>query len=257
MNTIRLICLVTACCLIAGGCAQTQRVVDDPVVLELTEPLAIDVETFAGDVTVVANPDATDTTVTVMRQGVHGYGRHGESKESLEEISYTIETVPGDLGPVLQVRTMTTHREPHNQRAHVEIRTPIVDAVRIRARYGDVHVEDNAGRIDVEVVNGDCTVLTQRQIRHPVRIWCRDGDVVYHVDGQSEGAYLCRTTGGGRVHHRVRRGDFRIKPGTDTHTLLATLNHGQNPVELVAENGDVYIAVVEQPTAISRTRIIP
>lgn len=257
MHTNRLICLAIAGCLLLTGCAQTQRVVDDPVILELTEPLAIDIESFSGDVIVVADPDATKTSVTVTRRGVHGIGRLEESEASLEEISYAVETVAGDLGPVLQIRTTTTHREPHNQRAHVHVRTPIVESVRIRTKRGDVHVEDNEGSIDIDVTRGNATVLTSHRIRHPVRINTRNGDVVYHVDGRSEGAYLCRTTGGGTVHHRVRLGDFRIRPGTDRHTLVATLNKGTNPVELVAEDGDVYVAVVERPTAISRVRYIP
>ena len=78
----RLTVLLLAYALCAIGCS-TARVIDPPIVLEIHPPIAIDIETFAGDVILRADPSLTDTKVRLVRRATHGLGRRKEAKASL------------------------------------------------------------------------------------------------------------------------------------------------------------------------------
>jgi hypothetical protein len=228
----------------------------EPVVLPVQGPVAIDVESFGGDVIVEADARLRQATVGVVLEATHGYKRSGEAKASLAQIEHSAELVPGDMGPVLRVRTATTHAEPYFQRAHVRIDLPHADGVRVRTRWGRVELVDVEGTLDVETSEEDVRVMTHLALVRPVTILNRQGSIDYRVRGESSGAFDCRAIRG-NVDARVVYGRFVVRSGTDGSTLLATLNGGTNPVVLRTVDGHIRIAVVADPTEIGASIVEP
>src|SRR6185295_16310691 len=112
------------------------------------------------------NPKVSQASVTLMRVGVQGHGRVGEAKESLADISYTAEIVPGELGQKLLVRTSTTNPEPHYQRANLFIELPDVDGVTVRTTNGKVYAQNISGEVDISTTEQDVRVMTNRPLTH-------------------------------------------------------------------------------------------
>lgn len=220
---------------------------DDPIVLDLTEPVAVDVESFGGDVIIVADAALPWAVVRIMREARHGFLRTQDAIESLIEIDYSVEVAAGELGPVLKVRTWTTHNEPYFQRAHVRIDLPTADGVKVRTRDGKVYATNVEGAVDIMTSRGDVRLMTNLPMRRSITIVSEDGSIDYRVRGESTGVFDCQSVGG-EVAHRVRQGHFVVHIGTDHDTLRATLNGGVNPITLRATNGDIRIAVVANPT---------
>lgn len=222
---------------------------DQPIVLEVARPVAIDVESFNGDVIITADERLTAATVTILREATHGYRRKEEAEASLAEIDYSLALVPGELGQVLQVRTWTTHAEPHFQRAHILIDVPEVDGITVRAQRGNVFVTNIEGAVDISTSQGDVRVMTNLPMRRAVTITIRQGNIDYRVRGESTGALDCQAIRG-RVDHRVMTGRLIIDPDRDKGRLRATLNDGDNPITLRTADGDIRIAVVDNPTEV-------
>ena len=229
---------------------------DDPIYLRAEEPVAVDVESFNGDVIVNASERFKWATVRVRRQATHGYGRSVDAGASLAGIDYRIGMVPGEAGEVLTVRIWTTDPEPWFQRAHVEIDVPAVDGLRVRTQRGKVYATNIRGAVDVEIADGDVRIITNRPMWQPVSVTTLQGDVDYRVRGESTAAFDCEAANGD-VTYRVRYGRLHVLPGTNNTRLLASLNGGDNPVHLRAANGDIRIAVVSEPTQIGATIIDP
>ncbi|MCH8342538.1 MAG: DUF4097 family beta strand repeat protein [Planctomycetes bacterium] len=222
---------------------------DQPIVLEVARPVAIDVESFNGDVIITADDQLTNATVSILREATHGYRRKEEAQASLAEIDYSLALVPGEFGQVLQVRTWTTHAEPHFQRAHILIDVPEVDGITVRAQRGNVFVTNIEGPVDISTSQGNVRLMTNLPMRRAVTITIRQGNIDYRVRGESSGALDCQAIRG-RVDHRVMTGRLIIEPDRDKGRLRATLNDGDNPITLRTADGDIRIAVVDNPTEV-------
>ncbi|MHC4415910.1 MAG: DUF4097 family beta strand repeat-containing protein [Planctomycetota bacterium] len=220
---------------------------DDPITLQVAAPVAIDVESFNGNVVINADELLTALTVTVTREARHGYGRKDEADASLAEIDYTVELVPGKLGQILEIRTWSTHAEPYFQRAHVQIDLPVADGVFVRTQRGIVYATNIEGTVDIVTTQGDVRVMTNLPMRREVTITNQEGDIDYRVRGESTGALDCEAIRG-QVDQRVQYGRLIVHPPTDHDTLLATLNYGENPIRLRTVDGDIRVAVVQDPT---------
>jgi hypothetical protein len=219
---------------------------DEPIAIDVIGPVAVDVESFNGDVMIRGNPELEQAQVTIVRAGVHGFDRIDESKRALQEIAYGAEVVPGQLGQVLRVQTSTTHAEPHYLRAHVFIELPDVNGVKVRTTNGRVYLRNVQGPIDVSTSEQDVRIMTNLMMNQPVTIVNRDGDIDYRVRGESQGRFDARTVNG-RVSQLVRFGNSVVEPRTSDDALRATLNNGANPIILRTVNGDIRIAVVHNP----------
>jgi hypothetical protein len=228
---------------------------DVPYDFEVDGPVALDVDSFNGDVTVECDPSLAIGRLRVTRVATHGAGRRGESKDSLASIHYTADLVPGDIGQVLQVRTWSDDDEPHFQRAHVKIELPEVDGVFIRTSNGDVEVIGIEGETNITTSYGRVRVMTNLPMFEPVTLINNSGSIDYRVRGESTGSLDCRTLRG-KVRHRVRFGELIVHEGTSYDRLHATLNSGSNPVVMRAADGDISIAVVAEPTEVG-VLIIP
>jgi hypothetical protein len=266
--------LVSACMSAAllGGCSKSttdgsmlapfsyQRQEDPTTIFDVAGPVAIDVETFAGDVEIEAKAKhAGQIRVTITREARHGWGRKDEAEASLDQIGSSVELgmgamAPGDagqgggeLGQTLIVRTWTDHAEAHFNRAHVKIELPAAEGVRIKTTRGQVIVMGAAGGIDIETGGGgDVRLVTTEPLTRSVTIVNQGGSIDYRVQGQSSGAILGQSVRG-QVDMRATEGAVKIHDGTSATTLVATLNDGKNPVQLRTVDGHVRIAVVDDP----------
>ncbi|MHC5005927.1 MAG: DUF4097 family beta strand repeat-containing protein [Planctomycetota bacterium] len=228
---------------------------DDPLILNVTGPVAIDVESFGGDVIITANEKLTEATVTVRREARHGSSRRKEAKASLAEIGYSAVVVPGESGPVLEVRTWTGHPEPYFQRAHLEINVPAATGVTVRSRDGLVAAVDIEGAVDIECAAGDVRVMTNRPMWQAVTVINDQGDIDYRVRGESTGLLDCETQDG-ELLYRARQGRFIVSEVTPT-MLRATLNEGENPIRLRTTGGNIRVAVVHNPTEVGEKIVDP
>lgn len=221
-------------------------IVDEPFVFDIAGAIEVDVESFGGNVTVVAAPSLDKAWVEVTRDARHGFMREDEARASLTQIDYTADLVNTEAGHVLTVRTWTSHDQPYQQRAHVLIMAPEVTNLKLRTRNGDVHTEMTQGSVDIETSNGNVLVMTERPMTDSVTIVNKDGDIDYRVQGDSTARIDARTVRG-RVLQRVRDGSLIVEAATGHDTMLATLNNGTNPVTLRTVDGNIRIAVVEEP----------
>ncbi len=238
-----------------GGCG-TPSVMGEPILLATQGPVAVDVVSFGGDVTVHADPTLQWATIEVRRRASHGFRRNREAEDSLANIRYSGRIVEGEHGPVLQVRTWSTDQEPWFQRAHVQINLPHVRGLTVRTTNGRIEALNVGGEIDIECSNGDVLVMTNLRMVRAVTIHNDQGDIDYRVPFGSTAEFTCHSIGGS-VDGRIRESRYVVHTGTDHATLVATLNEGTNPVKLTTTGGDIRIAVVENPTDVGLFILMP
>ncbi len=220
-----------------------------PIHLEAGAPLALDVETFNGDVTVLANARASRATVVITRESTFGHLGGRARKEALDAVAATVELVPGDLGPALRVRTVSDDSQPHFQRAHVWIEVPEVEGVRVRTGTGRIDVRRASGRVDLESHRGSVLFATPAAITQDVAIATSDGDVDFRIGAGSTGVFDVESVGG-RVRQRVTAGRWIATDVANTHgRVRARLSGGANTIVLRAAEGDIRVAVVDDPMA--------
>jgi hypothetical protein len=228
---------------------------DDPITLEVAGPIAVDVDSFGGNVIITADERLSQATVTVTRVAMHGSGRTKEAKQSLAEIGYSAVVVPGVSEPQIEIRTWTTHAEPHHQRAHLEIGVPAVNRLKLHTRRGLVEAIDIEGAVHIECAEGDVRVMTNRPMRRAVNVLNHQGDIDYRVRGESTGSFDCEAADG-EVLYRARQGRFIIDEVTH-ETLRAVLNDGGNLIRLRTSGGDIRVAIVHNPTQVGKTIVDP
>ena len=226
-----------------------RKVQDEPRWFAVVGPIAVDVDSFGGDVIIDVDERLEHAAVTVTRRALHGYGRREEADASLAQISYTVEIVPGELGQVLQIRAATTHPEPYFQRVDLLIEAPEIEGVRVRTQNGDVHARRIRGEVDIVTDDGDVRVMTPYPMNQRVTIVNNSGDIDFRIRAESAGTIDGETVRG-RVLHRVTRGLLIVHPETSHNRLRATLNGGENEFWFRATDGDIRIAVVPAPTKV-------
>jgi hypothetical protein len=227
--------------------------------LPTTGVLSVDAVTFAGDVSVIGNPAAKETTVTVLREGTHGFLRQTESKESLSSIQATAEVTPGSLGPILVVRATTADPEDHFQRAHLVIEGRDLDGVRVRTARGSVLLRDVTGTIDVESSGGGVRIMSKRPLIEPVVVLNSEGSIDYRVNGLSTGNFDMQTIGG-EIRVRSIDGGWlfgRIDPARPDRATATLGDAPANSVVLRTTEGDIRIAIVPDPTAVGAIIVDP
>jgi hypothetical protein len=226
---------------------------DEPIELRTSGPLAVNVENFAGDVLVKADPMAESTVVEVRRMSVMGLGRWQESRDELDDVKWTATLEPREGGgDTLQVRATAENPEPHFFRARVVVVTPSLDRVTVRTSQGSVTVLENQGPVDIETTRGDVRMLTPWPMTQPIKIITSQGSIDYRVRGESKGAFDAESHGG-EVRQRCEYGRWRaLAAGNDHDRMLATLNDGTNPVFLRTSEKNIRVAVVADPTNVGR-----
>ncbi len=256
-----LLSIVLLACVNLAGCSGPNRpgwlsinpnnwanrsIVDADVPVDTQGPVQIDVDSFNGDVIVQADPALSMGKVTIVRESVHGYGREKEGSSSLDDITYSVEVVPGDLGQALQIRTHTTNAEPHYQRAHVYIKLPEVEGVKIHTTNGRVWVRNIRGSVDITTSENDVRLMTNQPMSRPVIIINRNGDIDFRVRGESQGKIDAQTVGGDAIGF-ARYGKLVVQSPSTKDVFKGVLNDGTNPITLRTVNGDINVAVVNNP----------
>lgn len=234
--------------LIAAGCAAPRRIADAPLHLEMSGPIAVDVEVFAGDVTVRSEPDAPAARVEVVRATLDRDLDEDAAQAELDTIQWSAETVAGPRGLTLRVRATTMDAPPgdHGRRAAVLVVVPEATGVTVRTRAGDIAVHGAAGDIDLATNVGAVHLLTRRPLLAPVTLRSGRGDIVLRCRAESTGR-LELVAKDGMVQTRVKRGTLRVDPGATATTVRGTLNDGANAITIRTDHGDVHFTVVEDP----------
>jgi hypothetical protein len=232
-----------------GRSAQGHRWERDRVIEVATSgPVVVDVDAFAGNVTVVGDARVKETRIWVERAAVHGFGRFAEAGDALRSIDYTVSLERGPSGEeIVVVRSETESAETRMVRSNIRVTTPELDSVQIRTTRGDVVVLNNRGPVDIVTSHGDVRVATPWPMREPIRIMNTDGSVEYRVRAESAGLYDLAAVGG-RVRQRSDHGRWMkvgLESGVDR--MLATLDGGDNPVVIRTSDGDISVAVVADP----------
>lgn len=215
------------------------------------------VDLFAGDVTVhaAASPPGTGTeqglaTVTITRRAMHGPSRKDESTASLPEITATVGSEWRDGNSTIVVSATTANPEPWLQAADVDITLPALGSVVVRTARGHVYVTNNSRGVDVETSKGDVRVVTMFPMRDPTTILNRDGDIDWRVPGTSAGIYDLESVGG-LVFARCPVGKWLCTdPTNNDRRLLAHLNDGAARVVMRNVDGDIRVAVLQNPADI-------
>jgi len=224
---------------------------DAPIRLATTGPVSVDIDSFAGSVSVRANPNLSETLVSVERASHRGWFKYETAGEELARIEYQVD-LERDLsgGEVVAVRT--DHVGPMSAfgRANIRIETPELESVRVRTTRGDVQVLDHRGEIDLRTSHGDVRVATPWPARDAVSILNQDGDVQYRIRGESTGRFDLETVNG-IVHQRCKFGTWRgIGPDNRADRIEAVLNNGDNPVVIRTSEGDIEVVVVPDPVGL-------
>jgi hypothetical protein len=211
-------------------------------------PIDVVVDSFAGDVSVHANPNIDVTTVQVVRVSQHGYLRGTEPREALQFVDWLANLTPGP-GPVetLRVNIDFIGPEPWFMRAHLYIETPSLDRVTVRTTNGDVSIRNNTGPLDIQTNMGDVTIASSHPLVDASTVLVVEGNVDYRVPGQSSGLFDVEVIEGD-IEIWVPEGRWRYVSRTpQDDTINARLNDGENPILLRASEGDIRIAVVPDP----------
>lgn len=242
-----------------GDAASLRRFTsDDPVELETTGAVAVDVDNFAGDVTIRADRKVTRTVVEVRRVVNHGLGRWGESGEALDDARWTATLEPrAGGGDTLVVRTETPNQEKHFHHMEVLVVTPALDTVKVRTTKGDVTVIENQGSVDIETTRGDVRMMTPWPMTGPMTIVTSEGFIDYRIRGESKGIFDCETRGG-QVLQRCEYGKWiALDARNSDQRFLAVLNDGKNPVVLRTSEDNIRVSIVPNPTAVGAFIVDP
>lgn len=231
--------------ILLSGCA-TSAAWDDDSRFQAELPIAIDVESFAGNITVNTTDRWPEVRVRVRRAAVHGQLRAKEASDSLEAITYTAEMTHDEVAPKLVIRTKTTHDEPHFQRAHVFIDVPRVENVSVRTARGDVTLTGVSGAIDIETTEGEVRLLTNRALNKPVTILNQRGDIHFRCRGESQGYFDCEAIRG-EVTRQIKYGYVNVEGDSRHDRFRGRLNNGDNPITLRTVDGNIRISVVHNP----------
>ncbi|MEE2680854.1 MAG: DUF4097 family beta strand repeat-containing protein [Planctomycetota bacterium] len=213
-------------------------------------PIDVIVDSFGGDVVVIADPTFDVTTVQLIREAHHGYLRGFEPEEALRYLSWNSRLDPGP-GPVetLSIETTYSGPEPWYMRAHLRIQTPMIDRVKVKTSHGKVHIRNNTGPVDIETNLGDVVVATSHPLIDAVQILASEGDVDYRVPRGSTGLFDVAVVEG-EIQMRITEGRMRFTEGrNDQNVLNARLDDGLNPVLIRTTEGEIRINVVEDPLA--------
>lgn len=247
---------LTLTMLLLGGCgARAKRwLVFDKG--PMAEAIAVDVDSFRGPVTVIADPEIPNVVIRAQLRAfndvrdsrgnvVYPYG----DNPTLDLIDVTAEVEQDDYGHgILRVTSSTRFAYSHDQFVRLMIYVPRVDGVRVHTVDGNVDLVNVRGAVTVVADNGNVILRTDKPVTQPVDINAINGSIEYRIKEDSHGVYDVEAVNG--------RADFLGYSGlANIHQrgpsqYVATLGDGVNPVSLRATNGNVKIVVTDDPVPI-------
>lgn len=236
-----------------GATAQRQLVFDKGPV---SQALAVDVDSFRGNVTIVVDPDATGVLVEANLRAAHKFPyryrnflKKREFKETLDDMDVTAKIETNDQGlSVVRVLTTTQFQYPELQWVDLTITLPQVDGIQVRTCDGDVELVDVRGAVTVDNHNGNILLRTLQPMLDPVNLSTTNGNINYRIRAESTGAFDLEAIGG-EAQMRAYKGDINIKQRGKSQ-LYATLNNGKNPVVLKTTNSRIKVVIASNPMGV-------
>lgn len=224
------------------GCQSTYLLNLPPATLDVDGPISVDIRSFGGDVTLIADPDVSGATIKVVQRDIG----NDANREPVSRIAWSASIEVGSFGEVLSVVASSDDDSLRSLHADITIRAPIIHGVAIRSQRGDVTVVGTSGPLAVQTSDGDVRVTTPYALNETVTIENRRGNIVYRVSGDSTGT-IDATAMNGSASLDLRKGDAVILPGSTGDHLVASFNSGKNPITMRTVEGDIRIYVLENP----------
>ena len=229
--------------ILLGGCHQPQVLTYTPKTLDTAGPISIDVSSFAGNVTIIADDTALATTIEVTQRD-DGYSE----LELPPLVQWNAWKENGDLGQLVLVEATTEDDSLQTLHADILVRAQSIHGIRIRTSRGDVSVYGISGAVDIRTSDGDVRLATPLVMNDEVTIENIRGDINMRIRGESSGT-IDATAMNGSAAVDVRHGDVIILPKTTGDHVMAQLNSGANQYIFRTVDGNVKLAVVENPIA--------
>jgi hypothetical protein len=226
------------------GCRSTFVLNLPPATLDVNGPISVDVRSFAGSVTLIADPDAPGAVISVVQRDIG----NDVNRKPVTRIAWSANVEIGSFGEMLSVEATSDSDSLRSLRADITIRAPLIHNVTIHTEQGDVTVVGTSGSLTIQTSDGDVRVVTPYALNQKVTIENRRGNIVYRVSGTSSGIIDATAMNGAASLH-VRQGDTTILPGTTGDHLIASFNDGLNPMVMRTVEGDIRIYVLENPAA--------
>ena len=226
------------------GCQSTYVLNLPPATLDVDGPISVDVRSFGGHVTLIADPDVSGAVISVVQRDIG----NDANREPVSRIGWTARVEVGPFGEVLSVVARSDEDSLRSLHADITIRAPIIHGVVIRTQRGDVAVVGTSGPLKIQTSDGDVRVTTPYPLNEAVTIENRRGNIVYRVSGDSTGD-IDATAMNGSASLDLRQGNAIIHHGTTGDHLVATFNDGTNRIVMRTVDGDIRIYVLENPAA--------
>ena len=217
-------------------------------IVPATAVMNVEVDSFAGNVVLHAAGEGATASITVVRRAMHGLTRHGESADSLAQISVSYGVEERDGRTTLVVKTTTTHVEPWFQAVDIDIALPRLGVAVVRTSHGHVIISEFEDGVDIETTKGDVRAVTSFVIHLPSTILNKEGAIDWRVPPGSSGLYEMEAVNG-VVKARVQDGIWLLTDRRNDHdSMYGTLNAGTNLVILRTADGDIAAFVGEKPS---------
>lgn len=238
---------VAAALTVLAGCGGTTRMsvpISGPR-LGKAYATAVTVENWKGSVRVVADPQASEPTVSAKVARTNKQGPKG--KELQQSVSISAATAFEEGKPTLRVVSRPALGDPPVT-AELTITVPRVQGTTVRNSGGGVELVGVTGAVSIEngtsVENGGMVVVrTGAAMTEPVMVNTTAGRVIYQVGPGSRGRFDV-TTDRGRAEFTSTVGSVsQLRP--ESTRCRAVLNDGVNLVSLHSGAGNVSARVLE------------
>ncbi|MBL6998137.1 MAG: hypothetical protein ISR75_06850 [Phycisphaerales bacterium] len=225
-----------------ASCRSTQVVNLNTANLSTRGPVAVDVQTFGGTVTIIADPTVSGTVVSA-NQYEEGVGAVPVAKLYMKT-SATVEK--GPLGETVHVVATCDDDPLRLVTANIVIRSNTIHGVRVINGRGDVTLQGISGAIDIKTRDGNVRIVTPLVMNEAVTVENRRGNIVYRVRSESRGI-IDATAINGEATLDLRQGNAVILPGSTGDHLSAVFNKGTNQITMRTVDGNARIFVVPDP----------
>jgi len=227
---------------ILAGCRSTQVVDLNSVALNTSGPVAINVKSFGGIVTILADPEVSGVIVSA-NQHEEGLGSVPVARLYMDCSTY-VEN--GPIGETVYVVATCEDDPLHTVTANIVIRARDIHGVTVDNERGDIIARGISGPVNIQTRDGNVLIVTPLVMNDQVLVENRRGDIVYRVRSESSGL-IDATAINGEATLDLRNGNAVILPGSSGDHLSARFNDGLNPLTMRTVEGNIRIHVVPDP----------
>lgn len=256
MHRCRLILALAAIAFVLPwvGCAAPSR--SQLLTLDAPGPaehLAVDVENFRGDVTVIADARRSDIAIEARIVASRDIPKP-ERPAALDSVAIhgAVETDPIEQAGFNTLRVRTTSLRPGASDVHAEliIRVPRCDGARVVNYGGFVELVDVAGALHVDNANGAILVRTSRPLVEPITLLTSNGSIYCQAPEGTSGVVDLHSLDG-RLALKDAFGTADDTQYSPQH-LRTQLGAGTNPIVMRTNVGQVRLLIMEEPLAFTR-----